>query len=65
MIGQCERRHGCTHQWHAGGGLLLPLKGWVGGHEMSRILHIMHLLWRGHRFGHLSLYLVLVDMNDL
>ncbi len=49
----------------AGGGLLLPLKGWVGGHEMSRTLHVMHLLWRGHRFGHLSLCLVLVDVNDL
>ncbi len=47
------------------GGLLLPLKGWVGGHEMSRSLHAMHLLWRGHRFGHLSLCLALVDVNDL
>ncbi len=34
------------------GGLLLPLKGWMGGHEMSRILHVMHLFWRGHLFGH-------------
>ncbi len=49
----------------AGGGLMLPLKGWVGGHEMSRTLHVMHLLWRGHRFGHLSLCLVLVAVNDL
>ncbi len=49
----------------AGGGLLLPLKGWVGGHEMSRTLHLMHLLWLGHHFGHLSLCLVQVDVNDL
>ncbi len=40
-------------QRRAGGGLLLPPKGWVGGHEMSRTLYVMHLLWRGHRFGHL------------
>ncbi len=32
---------------------------------MSRTLRVMHLLWRGHRFGHLSLCLVLVDVNDL
>ncbi len=38
---------GCVCQWRAGGGLLLPPKGWVGGHDMSRTLHVMHLLWRG------------------
>ncbi len=65
MIWQCGRRQGCARQWRAGGGLLLPLKGLVGGHEMSRTLPVMHLLWRGHRFGHLSLCLVLVDVNDL
>ncbi len=52
-------------QWRAGGGLLLPPTGWVGGHEMSRTLHVMHLLWQGNQFGHLSLCLVLVDVNDL
>ncbi len=36
---------GCACQWRAGGGLLLPLQGWVGGHERSRTLHVMHLLW--------------------
>ncbi len=65
MIGQCGRRQGCAGQWRAGVGLLLPLKGWVGGHDMSRTLRVMHLLWRGHLFGHLNLCLVLVDMNDL
>ncbi len=65
MIGQCGRRQGYARQWRAGGGLLPPRKGWVGGHEMSRTLHVMHLLWRGHHFGHLSLHLVLVDVNDL
>ncbi len=46
------RSQGCARQWHAGGGLLRPLKGWAGGHEMSRTLRVMHLIWRGHRFGH-------------
>ncbi len=57
VIWQCGRRQGCARQWRAGGGLLLPLKGWVGGYEMSRTRHVMHLLWRGHQFGHLSLCL--------
>ncbi len=30
---------------------------------MSRTLHVMLLLWREHRFGHLSLCLVLVPVN--
>ncbi len=38
--------------------------GWEG-HEMSRTLPVMPLVWRGHRFGHLGLCLVLVDVNDL
>ncbi len=49
----------------ASDGLLLPLKGWVGEHDISRTLLVMHLLWQGYRFGHLSLCLVLVDVNDL
>ncbi len=65
MIGQCGRRQGCACQSHAGGVLLLPLKAWVGGHEMSRTLCVLHLLWRGHRIGNLTLCLVLVDVNDL
>ncbi len=65
MIGKCGRMQGFACQWRAGGGLLLPPKGWLGGHEMFRTLHVMHLLWRGHWFGHLSLCLVLVDVNDL
>ncbi len=44
---------GCARQWCAGSWLLLPPKGWVGGHEMSRTLHVMHLLCRGHQFVHL------------
>ncbi len=28
------------------------LGGREGGLEMSRTLRVMHLLWRGHRFGH-------------
>ncbi len=56
---------GCAGQWRAGGRLLLPLKGWVGGHEMSMTLRVMYLLWQGHRFVHWSLCLVLVDVNDL
>ncbi len=61
-------------QGDVGGGRCVPSgglaghrchSGWVGGHEMSRTLPVMPLLWRGHRFGHLSLCLVLVDVNDL
>ncbi len=28
------------------------MTGLVGGREMSRTLHVVHLLWRGHRFGY-------------
>ncbi len=64
-------------QGDVGGGRCVPTRGTlaaghrchslggVGGHEMSRTLPVMPLLWRGHRFGHLSLCLVLVDVNDL
>ncbi len=52
VIGQCGKRRGYARQRRAGGGLRLLRMGWVGGHEMSRNLRVMHLFWQGHRFGH-------------
>ncbi len=32
--------------------VMAATEGLEGGLEMSRTLRVMHLLWRGHRFGH-------------